>query len=195
MESQLVMKKLRKLKCLKIPFFLSVLLCSNSLYADIEASAYTNAPTHYTGIADYTELGTGNIDTYKEVNYNFTQLTDKPGYGKNFCKASLPVSLVFTQASLFDTHKQKWSNHSPENKSWRSKSINVLQTRINSNSIMTSGSFFNRFNFSHKTFKMVYNFSEVSDKKNQTIKGVIWNKYCKISYQKILLSRRIANKQ
>jgi len=135
---------------------------------------------------------TKNIDTYQEVNYNFEPVAKGAGI-KALCKASFPGSMIFTENSLFDDSAQVWHDASPSNSSWKLRSKYVFRTYINNYQTLTAGSFENKFKYKGVDYNFIYNFSEVDNKRNRTIKGIIWNKYCKIRYQKILLHRILAN--
>lgn len=153
-------------------------LCATQLYA-------------YTGVSQNFYSHTNNVDTYKQVNYNFTAVSKDKRYTQKLCDASFPTSIVFTENSLFHAGKQRWVDWSPENPFWRLKSQDVFRTYINNQQTLISGSFSNKFKYKKHDYFFTYSFAEVTNKRNNTIKGVIWNKYCKIHYQKILLHREL----
>lgn len=162
--------------------FLFSFLVTGNLYA----YTGTSSKNYYTR--------TKNIDTYKEINYNFKAVTKEKGYAQQLCEASFPTSMVFTENSLFADSTQKWNDHSVDNRSWKLRSLTFFRTYINNMQILSSGSFENKFKYKGIEYKFIYNFAEVDNRHNRTIKGIIWNKYCKMEYQKILLHRQAVAK-
>ena len=158
------------------------------------AALFVTSDVHaYNGVSTKSYyVRTKNIDTYQEVNYNFKPVA-KGADMKELCEASFPTSMIFTENSLFDDSVQIWHDASPSNSSWKLRSKYVFRTYINNYQTLMTGSFENKFKYKGVDHNFIYNFSEVDNKRNRTIKGIIWNKYCKIQYQKILLHRAVAN--